>query len=438
MEAIDILVSQTKTCYPNLQLDIASANKYEIENNLEKAARRYKEIGRIILKLNLTTFSIDYYLKASELFIKCEKYEQAISTELTIFQIHRVVSNINKMASTYEKIGSLFKYYMLNYESAGTYYFMSAKLHEENQNYYSAFKKARFACECFDMTNNITQRINSHSLAFRMALQSRYFEKAGLYAKKWFELIPRDYSTHYISLCMKGYKSFMGSERNEETLMFVNEIIIAHYEKNKRQDDIVKLLHDAQKFYIIVNKAINSDYNQKILQAFSNNTNKKVNYSIEFKSYSQNLGLDSVADTFYLQEKNFSRQFAKETKNKQSYIILSLWKYSCSYGTSLFRWFGTSLIIITIFGFLYSHYEITFSNVTLQHFCEIIKPSLKITSVNNAFSPFYYSVVTFATLGYGDITPSDLSGQIFCVIEVLSGYLMLGGLLSVFSKKIIR
>jgi voltage-gated potassium channel Kch len=102
------------------------------------------------------------------------------------------------------------------------------------------------------------------------------------------------------------------------------------------------------------------------------------------------------------------------------------------------RWLLTSLIIIFAFGVLYSHYDFTFSDNGLQHFCEIVKPSIKISSVHNAFSPFYYSVVTFATLGYGDITPSDLSGQIFSVIEVLTGYLMLGGLLSVFSKKIIR
>jgi voltage-gated potassium channel Kch len=104
----------------------------------------------------------------------------------------------------------------------------------------------------------------------------------------------------------------------------------------------------------------------------------------------------------------------------------------------LLRWLGTSLIIITIFGAIYSKYYFDISSVQINHFFHIVRPSITITGVNNWFSPYYYSVVTFATLGYGDITPSDLAGQIFSVIEVIIGYQMLGGLLSVFAKKIVR
>lgn len=438
MKALDILKLQTATSYPNLMLDIKSAEKFESEGNLDKAGERCKEIGRNLLRLNLTTFSIDFYLRASELFVKCGKHEKAIGTEKTIFQIHRVNNNVNDMASTYEKIASFYKYYMKNEETAGSYYFMSAKLHEENQNYFSAFKKARFACECFDTTNNKEQRRNSHSLAFRMALQSKYLERAGIHAKKWLELMPKDYSPHYISICMKGYKSFIGSDRTEEALMFLNEIIIAHYEKNKPQEKIIKYLAEAQKLHIVENKNFSTYYNQKILDIIGNDIIEKVKYSMEFKSYSQSLGLDRVADFFYIQEKDFSRLLARVTKNKSAFFTYSLWKYSCDYGTNLLRWFITSAIIIFIFGVLYSNFGLTLSSSGLQHFFEAVKPSIKVSSVDNAFSPFYYSVVTFATLGYGDITPSDLSGQIFSVIEVLTGYLMLGGLLSVFSKKIVR
>jgi hypothetical protein len=342
------------------------------------------------------------------------------------------------MALTYEKIASYFKYFLKNNETAGSYYFMSAKLHEDNQNYASAFKKARFACECFEETNNNEQKRNSHGLAFRMALQSRYYERAGIHAKKWLELVPKDYSPHYISICMKGYKSFMDTERTEEALMFVNEIIIAHYEKQKPQLKIIKYLVDAQKFYIKEHKEISSYYNQKILEAHGDKFKERIKYSIEFKSYSQNLGLENLADIFYLQEKNLSREQSRQEKQFGTFVNYSLWKYSCSYGTSLLRWFATSAIIIFIFGVLYSQYHWTTPSGGVNSFLQAVKPSIKITSVDNWFSPDYYSVVTFATLGYGDITPSDLSGQIFSVIEVLTGYLMLGGLLSVFSKKIVR
>lgn len=195
---------------------------------------------------------------------------------------------------------------------------------------------------------------------------------------------------------------------------------------------------DAQKLYLVEHKNLSTYYNEKLLEVFGNDTKEKIKYSIDFKSYAQNLGLDSVSDIFYVQEKDYSRALSKETNDKSAYITYSLWKYSCIYGTDLTRWFITSASIIFVFGVLYSHFDFSFSTKELQKFCEVIKPSIEVTSVDNVFSPFYYSVVTFATLGYGDITPSDLSGQIFSVIEVLTGYLMLGGLLSVFSKKIVR
>lgn len=41
-------------------------------------------------------------------------------------------------------------------------------------------------------------------------------------------------------------------------------------------------------------------------------------------------------------------------------------------------------------------------------------------------SALYYSVVTFTTLGYGDITPKEVLGQILVMFEVIIGYIMLG------------
>lgn len=438
MKPLDILKLQAKD-YPTLELDIASATNFEKAKEFEKAGERYRVIAKRLLQLKLNTFAIDYYLKASEHFINCGNYLKAVGTELTIYQIHRIDNNNYDMATTYEKIASFYKYYLNNNETAGSYYFMSAKHHEENQNYSSAFKKVRFACECFEETNCTEQKRNSNSLAFRMALQSGYMERAGIHAKKWLDLMPKDYSPHYISICMKGYKSFIDTDRTVEALMFLNEIIVAHYEYGKPQERIIKYLIEGQKLFIKENKEVNETYNQKLLDEFGENINEKIKYSIEFKSYSQNLGLENIADIFYLQEKDFSRQQSREKKNYARFITYSLWKYSCSYGTSLIRWFATSAIIIIIFGALYYQYNFTItSSASLNQFLQDIKPSIKISTVDNWFSSYYYSVVTFATLGYGDITPNDLSGQIFSVIEVLTGYIMLGGLLSVFSKKIVR
>jgi uncharacterized protein YjbI with pentapeptide repeats len=54
------------------------------------------------------------------------------------------------------------------------------------------------------------------------------------------------------------------------------------------------------------------------------------------------------------------------------------------------------------------------------------------------FSFFYYSIVTFTTLGFGDITPVKWYTEILVTIEVILGYIMLGGLISILANKLAR
>lgn len=51
---------------------------------------------------------------------------------------------------------------------------------------------------------------------------------------------------------------------------------------------------------------------------------------------------------------------------------------------------------------------------------------------------FYFSIVTFTTLGYGDILPQNGIGQALVVFEVLLGYFMLGALVAIIIRKITR
>jgi len=54
------------------------------------------------------------------------------------------------------------------------------------------------------------------------------------------------------------------------------------------------------------------------------------------------------------------------------------------------------------------------------------------------FSPFYYSFVTYTTLGFGDITPITKEGMILVTIEVILGYITLGLLVSILANKVAR
>jgi hypothetical protein len=55
-----------------------------------------------------------------------------------------------------------------------------------------------------------------------------------------------------------------------------------------------------------------------------------------------------------------------------------------------------------------------------------------------ALSPLYFSLVTLTTLGYGDVLPASQPAQTLVLAEVVTGYVMLGGLLSIFANKMGR
>jgi len=54
------------------------------------------------------------------------------------------------------------------------------------------------------------------------------------------------------------------------------------------------------------------------------------------------------------------------------------------------------------------------------------------------FTPYYFSIVTYTTLGFGDVKPNNLKGEILVSIEVILGYVTLGLLLAVLADKVAR
>ncbi|MGA2411124.1 MAG: ion channel [Candidatus Binataceae bacterium] len=57
---------------------------------------------------------------------------------------------------------------------------------------------------------------------------------------------------------------------------------------------------------------------------------------------------------------------------------------------------------------------------------------------STGFTPYHFSIVTYTTLGFGDVKPNSLGGEILVSIEVILGYLTLGLLLAVLGNRIAR
>ncbi|MCK5059517.1 MAG: two pore domain potassium channel family protein, partial [Candidatus Aminicenantes bacterium] len=99
-------------------------------------------------------------------------------------------------------------------------------------------------------------------------------------------------------------------------------------------------------------------------------------------------------------------------------------------GRSIWRWALWSLLFAVFFAFIYHNvfYLQDHSLFEAKHINEIW----------SGFSFLYYSVVTFTTLGFGDIIPKSGWLQFWVMLEVTLGYIMLGGLISIFANKLAR
>ncbi len=104
-------------------------------------------------------------------------------------------------------------------------------------------------------------------------------------------------------------------------------------------------------------------------------------------------------------------------------FIYKRWKQTSNCGRNILLWAAWSLGIALLFAFI---------------FMIIGSDAFELRHNKTWFSWFYYSIVTFTTLGFGDITPTKWCTEILVTLEVILGYIMLGGLISIFANKLAR
>lgn len=117
-------------------------------------------------------------------------------------------------------------------------------------------------------------------------------------------------------------------------------------------------------------------------------------------------------------DQNYLWEF--RTKNRLNAHIYKLWWITSDCGRSFGRWASLTAVIAVVFAVAYGFVEVDYGDY------------------ETSLSPLYYSVVTMTTLGYGDAVPASISGQVVAMIQVVIGYVMLGGVLSIFATKMGR
>lgn len=119
-------------------------------------------------------------------------------------------------------------------------------------------------------------------------------------------------------------------------------------------------------------------------------------------------------------------QTPSRLRRRVKQFAYSVWSM-IDFGRSLAKPAAYALLIAFTFGLLYS-FDVAYGWGMIDY----------LSSADSPLSPFYYSIVTYTTLGFGDITPQSWQGEVVVVAEVVMGYTTLGLLLSILANRVAR
>lgn len=120
----------------------------------------------------------------------------------------------------------------------------------------------------------------------------------------------------------------------------------------------------------------------------------------------------------HIQDENYIHEFRSQSKAHEQ--LYRLWSITSDCGRSLTRWSLWTVLVAMIYAGFYTLVDIDWGDY------------------ETPLSPVYYSVVTFTTLGYGDVLPGSTGAQLLAMSEVVLGYFSLGGMMSILSDKMAR
>lgn len=161
---------------------------------------------------------------------------------------------------------------------------------------------------------------------------------------------------------------------------------------------------------------------------------RKGHYPTEF--YLDSRHVDEVENPFfkrYVADQQFIRAF-----NQANPVLARLWRWSSDYGRSLALWAAWSVLFVFLFAIAYRFPVPSWMSLWLANFT----PQFHQTTGAYSGDPLtfwdciYFSVVTFTTLGFGDIVSDNTAARFLVTLEVIFGYVMLGGLISIFANKL--
>jgi len=118
----------------------------------------------------------------------------------------------------------------------------------------------------------------------------------------------------------------------------------------------------------------------------------------------------------YVEDQAFLEElYAKWKGTWREWVYLKPWKWTCDYGRSVGRWIGWSVGLAFVFGLVYTLMGESSFHISSDGLASDGYPS----GVTKLFIMLYYSIVTFTTLGFGDVVPKTGCAAGLVTLEVV-------------------
>lgn len=388
--------------------------------NQKHAACNYRDLAKVLFKSGNLLYALDVLEKAAQINHKLSLYERELQDRRYRIDLLEMQGDIFLVAEEFAYIASLCKNQINDPSLAFHFYKESALNFEKQGNYFACHKMAYQASLC---TKRKRSKVDMLNIAIRASIKQDIFAKVIFYVSQ--ELSLSFYSetdAEYLSLCQKGYYAAKRSNNDKMVVHFLTPLINAHIQHSIDQIVIKQISSDYLRAYIRYNRSIDCSLYQLIDNVYTSAIEKSNIYN----DLSSDCGQLSMYDEQHqLKIRSFDclKRHYWDKKKYGQYAIYSFWRLTSLYGESLVRWTFASLIIVFLFSSFY-----------------FFIPNILNNPLSNIIQAIYFSTVTFTTLGYGDLYPcaGSILGQFLVIAEVIIGYMMLGGLVSIFTKKIFR
>jgi uncharacterized protein YjbI with pentapeptide repeats len=161
----------------------------------------------------------------------------------------------------------------------------------------------------------------------------------------------------------------------------------------------------------------------------------------------------------YAQDLDWVEEFISTRNTRWRKFWAWFWGYSSDFGQSIEQWILCSVALAVMFAVLYTPWPDWFwcmiggkamlwaSGIIPDSVWDFFIKGLPDLAQQSPFyqgkplgfwSSFYFSIVTFTTLGFGDIVANNWAARVLVTLEVIIGYVMLGGLISILATKLAR